>query len=268
MRKCTSRIAAIVLTLMFSPVCAAIHGAASEGSLQSSEVTSFDSDWRFHLGDVDGAQAPAFDAAAWRQLDVPHDWMIEGPFDRTSPAGAGGGYLNGGVGWYRKTFTLPEAARGCNVFVRFDGVYMDSDVWLNGHHLGNRPYGYTSFQYELTPHLKFGENENVLAVRCNVRQPCSRWYSGAGIYRHVWLSVCNPVHFAECGTCVTTPEVSDGRCKIRVRTRVCNQGTQAALTKLTTAVVDPDGKMVGVQTMEHKIAAGKEYEFDQTFSRD
>ena len=175
----------------------------------------FDFDWRFKPGDVTGAEAQAFDDAAWEKIDLPHDFMIEGkgqaivppggratgagrastlpadpegPFDPRSPGGNSIGYLNGGFGWYRKTFTMPDSSRNRRVFVEFEGVYMNSEVWINGQSLGVRPYGYSTFEYDLTPHLRFGRDTNVLAVRVNVQQPSSRWYSGAGIYRHVWLT--------------------------------------------------------------------------------
>ncbi|HLP16985.1 MAG TPA: hypothetical protein VK470_12045, partial [Bacteroidota bacterium] len=120
----------------------------------------------------------------------------EGIFESLSPGGGGAGYINAGTGWYRKAFSLPSGLKDKRVFIEFDGVYMNSDVWLNGRHLGNRPYGYSSFQYELTKDLKFGGEKNILAVRARVQQPCSRWYSGAGIYRHVRLTVTDPVHIA------------------------------------------------------------------------
>ncbi|NMC87655.1 MAG: hypothetical protein GYA69_04400, partial [Candidatus Moranbacteria bacterium] len=119
--------------------------------------------------------------------------IVEGPFESTSPGGSGAGYINGGIGWYRKAFNLSANDQGKRVFIGFDGIYMNSEVWINGVHLGNRPYGYSSFQYELTPYSKFGSEKNVLAVRVNVHQPCSRWYSGAGIYRNVRLKVVNPI---------------------------------------------------------------------------
>ncbi len=158
----------------------------------------FDRDWRFRTGDAPGAEAPGFDDSAWRQLSLPHDWMIEGvqsanpadmdgPFDRRSPAGPGGAYLDGGIGWYRKTFTMPAADQGKEITLLFDGAYSNADVWLNGQHLGTHPYGFTSFYYDITPALKFGAEKNVLAVKLNVQQPSCRWYSGAGIYRDVWL---------------------------------------------------------------------------------
>src|SRR6266852_2267499 len=172
-------------------------------------TSSFDTDWRFLKGDAAGAEKPDFDDASWRKVNVPHDWSIEGPFDKNSPTGAAGGFLPAGIGWYRKQFTLRAGDQRRRVFVDFDGVMANSDVWINGFHLGKRPYGYVSFQYELTGHLKFGNEQNVLAVRAdNSAQPASRWYAGAGIYRHVRLIVMNPIHIQHWGTFVTTPQVA------------------------------------------------------------
>src|SRR6266496_4237616 len=156
------------------------------GSLAAQRKTEkFDSRWRFHLGDAPGAQNIAFDDAAWRSLDLPHDWSIEGEFSEQNPAGVGGGALPGGVGWYRKAFTVPAADSGKVVFVEFDGVYRNSEVWINGQYLGKRPYGYSSFRYELTPHLHY-RVRNVIAVRVdNSQQPNSRWYSGSDARRRV-----------------------------------------------------------------------------------
>src|SRR5262249_26309800 len=152
------------------------------------------------------------------------------------------GYLPGGIAWYRKTFTLPDGAKGRRVFVEFEGVYMNSDVWLNGRQLGNRPYGYSTFEYELTPHLRSGNQPNVLAVHVDARQPSSRWYSGAGIYRHVWLTQTDPVHVAHWGSYVTTPKVSDDSAAVRVRTEVVNQGDGPAEVTLRTTLLDPKGQ--------------------------
>ena len=157
-------------------------------------TSSFDRDWRFLKGDATGAEKTEFDDTRWRKLDVPHDWSIEGPADEKNPTGQGGGFMPSGVGWYRKHFTVSTDLRDRLVFIEFDGMMANSDVWINGFHLGNRPYGYVSFGYELTAHLNFG-NDNVLAVRTDTsRQPASRWYSGAGIYRHVRLVIKNAVH--------------------------------------------------------------------------
>ncbi|WP_414730996.1 sugar-binding domain-containing protein, partial [Bacillus sp. FJAT-28004] len=170
---------------------------------------SFDSDWKFNLGNVAGAQASDFDDSSWRTLDVPHDWSIELDFNRESAAGGNAAFLDGGTGWYRKSFTMPEEAADKKVTITFDGVYMDSTVYINGQVLGNRPNGYISFEYDLTPYLKFNGEENVIAVKAVNKQPSSRWYSGSGIYRHVWLSMMDQVHVGQWGTSVTTPQVSD-----------------------------------------------------------
>lgn len=189
--------------------------------------------------------------------------IIEGPFESTCPGGSGAGYINAGVGWYRKTFTVPENLQGKRVFIEFDGVYMNSDVWINGVHLGNRPYGYSSFQYELTPYLKFGAEKNVLAVKVNVQQPCSRWYSGAGIYRNVRLTIVNPLHIAHWGTYVTTPEVSKSEATVRVETKVQNQSTSNEQVKLETIIVDESGKKVASSSSIQKVEADSIGIFDQ-----
>jgi beta-galactosidase len=219
--------------------------------------------WTFHLGDVEGAEKADFDDSKWRTLDVPHDWSIEQPFDSKMPGGGSVGYLPGGLGWYRKTFTIPEASRGKKVFVDFDGVYMDSTVWINGHKLGGQPYGYTSFQFELTPYLKSGGEKNVIAVRVNVIPSTARWYPGAGIYRRVWLTTVDPVYIAHWGTYVTTPEFSKTGAVVRVRTQVENQGAQEAAVTLRSVIVDQAGKVVSETSATHAVTAGGEYEFDQ-----
>jgi beta-galactosidase len=167
----------------------------------------FDNGWRFHLGDVNGGQSPALADNAWRAVDLPHDWSIEGPY---SPKNASGtGFLPGGIGWYRKTFQLPASARGRRISIRFDGVYRDSTVWINGVLLGSRPYGYATFEYDLTKHVRFGA-PNVVAVRVDHSVIAdSRWYPGSGIYRHVWLTQTGPIHIAPWGVYVTTPVAGD-----------------------------------------------------------
>lgn len=171
--------------------------------------------WTFHLGEVAGLEKADFDDAKWRTLDVPHDWSIELSLDPKFPNGGAVGYLSGGLGWYRKTFTISEASRGRKVFVDFDGVNMGSTVWINGQLLGGRPYGCTSFQFELTPYLNFGGEKNVLAVRVKAVPSTRRWYPRAGIYRRVWLTTVNPVHISHWGTFVTTPEISKSQSAAR-----------------------------------------------------
>lgn len=180
---------------------------------------------------------------------------IEGPFESTCLGGSGAGFINAGTGWYRKEFKLPENNKGKRIFIEFDGVYMNSDVWINGKHLGNRPYGYSSFQYELTDNLNFGEEKNILAVKANVQQPCSRWYSGAGIYRHVRLIVAEPVHIAQWGTYVTTPKVSENEATVSIETKIQNQSTSAQQVVIETEIVGNEGAKIAnrssVQNIEH-----------------
>jgi beta-galactosidase len=253
-----------------SPVAVALSDAPRQTIL-------FDHDWRFHQGDAPGADQPHFDDSSWRRLDVPHDWMIEGvagpnpsamdgPFDKNSPAGAGGAYLNGGIGWYRKAFTLPESARGRHISVLFDGAYMAADITCNGQKLGSHPYGFTSFSYDLTPLLKYGSEKNILAVRLNVVQPCCRWYSGAGLYRHVWIVITQPVHIAQWGTYITTPKAEATDAEVDSVTQVVsgsNAGPDAA--SLTTILYNPSGKEVARKEGVVRLKAGQTTSLKQEF---
>ena len=228
--------------------------------------TSFDSDWRFLKSDAPGAEKPDFDDASWRKLDVPHDWSIEGPFDKNNPTGGAGGFLPAGIGWYRKHFILPTDYSRRRVFIDFDGVMANSDVWINGFHLGKRPYGYVSFRYELTGHLNFGSNKpNVLAVRVdNSGQPASRWYTGAGIYRHVRLVVTNPVHIEHWGTFVTTPQVATDKATVHVQSTVVNQSDGPRSVSLQISLIDPNGRTVQTaETKAQSIAARQSIDFQQ-----
>lgn len=223
------RVISVLGTLLLSlGLCDVAGGLLPNNSMQQPRVTlSFDADWRFLKADAPGADQPNFDDSAWRRLDVPHDWSIEGPFSQTNATGPGGGFLPAGIGWYRKHFALPAEYAAHRVFIEFDGVMANSDVWINGYHLGHRPYGYVSFGYELTSYLKFGAATNVLAVRVdNSGQPASRWYTGAGIYRHVRLVVTRPVHIDRWGVFILTPEVSPDRATVEVRATVVNKTAQ------------------------------------------
>ena len=209
------------------------------------KTVSFNESWQFYLGDVADGQRVDLDDSRWRTLNVPHDWSIEGRFDEKNPAGTGGGALPGGLGWYRKSFSLPLSAKGKSLFIDFDGVYRNSEVWINGHYLGKRPYGYSSFQYELTPHLNFGDQKNVIAVKVdNSQQPNSRWYSGSGIYRNVWLTTVESIHVDHWGTWVQTPEVNERSANVVIETAVRNQSESDVATKLATVIYDADGREV------------------------
>ena len=181
-------------------------------------VEDFNFGWRFCLGDGPDWSDAAFDDAAWRRLHLPHDWSIEGEFSQANPAGVNGGALPGGVGWYRKHFPTPRAGR---VAVEFDGIYMDSRIWVNGREAGGRAYGYSSFNLDITPLLNPAGQDNVIAVRVdNSIQPSGRWYTGCGIYRNVRLVCTGAARVAYGGLYVTTPDISDEQATVVVRTEV------------------------------------------------
>ncbi len=240
------------------------------------DIVSLDPDWRFFKGDAPGANQAAFNDAAWRKLDVPHDWSIEGPFDQKNQAGGAGAFLPSGVAWYRKHFTLPASDAGRRVFVEFDGVMQNSDVWLNGHLLGHRPYGYVSFRYELTDFLNVGEKStNVLALRADTSaQPASRWYAGAGIYRHVRLIVTDPVHLEQWATFASTKEVVIGlgqpvnhnSAEVQVQTRVVNQSPATRDVTLRITLLDPAGKAAATADLAvQSIPSGQSAAFQHNF---
>lgn len=216
----------------------AVSGFAQRAKL------NFNRDWKFLLNGQGQYSDAATDDATWRTLNLPHDWSVELPFDSTSPTGNGGGALRGGTGWYRKTFALPHSDKGKKIFIHFDGVYRNSEVWINGHSLGVRPNGYISFQYDLTPYVKFGAEKNMIAVKVdNADQPNSRWYSGSGIYRNVWLEKVNPIHVDHWGTFITTPTVNGNEAIVRCTTNISEVNNKAAYT-LSTTVVDANGRTV------------------------
>jgi beta-galactosidase len=229
----------------------------------------FDDGWRFNGGDVTGAENPAFSDLAWRKLDLPHDWSIEdlpahlesdgqsaiwddcgcpteiGPFSRVHSEGeAATGWIVGGVGWYRKSFATPERPKGGRVSVRFDGVYMNADFWINGNHLGQHPYGYTGFEFDITPHLR-EQGINVLAVKVNNVGKNSRWYSGSGIYRHVWLTVTGDVYVPLWGIFIAATEVSQGAATLSASVQIESRGSGDQDVKVRLRVLDADGRAAG-----------------------
>ncbi len=219
-----------------------IH-AQSQG--KSRKMESFNSDWKFYLGEVSNAQDPNFDDTKWRPLNLPHDWSVEGKFDKNNPAGTGGGALPGGLGWYRKTFFVPDSSKGKNVFIDFDGVYRKSEVWINGHSLGKRPNGYISFRYDLTPYLKYGNEKNLMLVKVdNSQQPNSRWYSGSGIYRNVWLVTTNKIFVDHWGSYITTPEIHSGSARVNIELKLKNSQASEQRVTVKTEVYDASGSRV------------------------
>jgi len=232
---------------------------AADPSVAPSGVTRdvpFDDGWRFRLGDASGAERAGLDDSAWRTVDLPHDWSIEdlpnangvtrsGPFDKLKSEGREAtGWVVGGTAWYRKRFRLPGLAADRRVELRFDGAYREADVWLNGRLLGHNAYGYSSFAVELTPYL-VREGENLLAVRVRNDGQSSRWYSGSGIYRHVWLTTTGPLHVPLWGTFVTTPEVGADAATVDVVVDLANDGAAAADARVRVVLAELDGSTVG-----------------------
>ncbi|MHA0856133.1 Ig-like domain-containing protein [Paenibacillus sp. CMAA1364] len=237
---------------------------------KSERRMNFNDDWRFQRetnGSITGAQAPTFNDSAWRQLNVPHDWSIELDFNASSPATHEGGFLDGGIGWYRKTFTVPASMAGQQISIDFDGVYMNSSTYLNGQLLGTYPYGYNAFSYDISNLIYTDGRENVLAVKVNNTQPSSRWYSGSGIYRNVYLTVTDPIHVARYGTFVTTPDLekayAQGRADVNIETKIRNDSAASASIKVKSTIYDADGTVVStVESAEKSSASGKVITFE------
>jgi len=236
------------------------QGIAVKISKDARQRLLFDDDWQFQLGDVQGAEETDFKDKSWRTLDLPHDWSIEGEYDENAATGGSGGSLPTGIAWYRKHFSV--TANQKNISIEFDGVYMNSEIWINGQSLGKHPNGYISFYHDLTPYLKKGEN--VIAVKVdNSIQTNSRWYSGSGIYRHVWLNITNPVHVSEWGTFITTPFVDSLSAMVAVKTKVENNLTSTQSAVLNALVIDNTGNVVAETETPIIISAGGQEEINQ-----
>jgi beta-galactosidase len=235
-------------------LCALALSAATPVPVSGERRLAFNDGWRFFKGEAAGAERPDFADAAWRTVQLPHDWAIEGPFDSKLNPHTGALPIFG-TGWYRKSFTLPAGAANRFYSIEFDGAMSNARVWLNGHELGGRPYGYIGFSFDLTPYLRF-DGDNVIAVRLAPEDHSSRWYPGAGIYRNVWLDVTGPQHVARWGTYVTTPEVSGEKATIAVKTELRNRAGSAATVALRTSVLDADGKSVAQTSSQATLAAG------------
>lgn len=245
-------------------VCCMLLGACNSPSSDPREKQSFNNDWCFSLGDDSLAAQLDYADSGWRKLNLPHDWAIEGGFSQDNPSGTGGGALPGGIGWYRKTFTPANADKGKHFRIEFDGVYMNSEVFINGTLLGKRPYGYVSFSYDLTPYLKWGE-KNVIAVRVdNAEQPNSRWYSGCGIYRNVWLVKTGDIRVAQWGTQVTATNVGAQEASLKVVTTVEN-ARKDAYTEVSVRSILQDAERNEVAKAESSLnaMAGKTVDVSQ-----
>lgn len=216
-------------------------------------------EWKFHRGPATDAWQTAYDDSDWLQITVPHDWSIAGPFDESHPASGEGGFLPTGVAWYRRALPDSVDLTGKRVFVEFDGVMANSDVWINGQRLGHRPNGYVPFRYEITDHLTRGDAAgNVLAVRADTKeQVASRWYTGSGIYRKVRLIIVDPLHIEDRSVFVTTPSVASEQAKVRATFEVVNLDGSPQRAVVVSRLLDSSGTIVATQSSEHDFDAGK-----------
>ena len=202
----------------------------------------FNADWKFYKGEVRNGQDVQLNDQNWRKLELPHDWSIEGPFDQQWASATG--YLPGGIGWYRKTFTVDKALQSKNLFIYFDGVYNHSEVWINGHYLGKRPNGYISFQYELTKYLNLNSSNTIAVKVDHSKFADNRWYPGSGIYRNVYLVAVEPVHVSLWGVAFTTPQISKEKASAKVSVSIDNSSSSAASVLVRAQLLDPKGKVV------------------------
>ncbi len=236
-------------------LCGCLAGNVTES--HADRVTAPDDlGWKFQRGDFPQVIQPATDVSGWREVTLPHDWSIEGPFAATNHTGGAGAFLPSGVAWYVQDFNTPLEWMGRRVFIQFDGVMQNSDVWINGIHLGHRPNGYVSFEYELTAALKSRET-NRIAVRVDTsKQPASRWYSGAGIYRHVRFLVMNPLHFVTDGVFVSTPVANVSLATVRIQACLTNQDEKSRSVVVQGTLCGPDGHVVASRKTSLMLPAG------------
>ncbi|MDI4635476.1 DUF4982 domain-containing protein [Pelomonas sp. V22] len=228
---------------------------SSLASAAPREVRPLNEGWLFSKSDAGAAMSPGFDDKNWRSVQLPHDWSQEEPF--SASYGSGNGYAAGGVGWYRKQFSLAAAQRGRLVSVEFDGIYEHSQVWINGQYVGGRPFGYSSFALNLTPYLRF-DAPNVIAVRVDhSRQTDSRYYTGSGIYRLARLVIKDPVHIEQWGTFVRTPQVSAAKAQVQIDTEVVNATPKAQGLTLLSELLDPQGRVVARLESRLQLTAGE-----------
>lgn len=238
--------------LLWIASCLFILIGCSSPIAENTDRVSFNSNWKFFNEAAIGAENLVYDDSKWRQLDLPHDWAIEGPFDIKYNARSGGLPFHG-EGWYRKHFTMPKSAQGKHVTLHFDGAMYNAHVYLNGKLLGNRPFGYNGFTMDLSKHLNYG-GENVIAVNLKPEDLSTRWYPGAGIYRNTWLEINNTIHVAQWGTFVTTPAVSDQEASINILTEVENITSKDESVNVRTSIVSPQGQLLtsDIKTLDAK----------------
>ena len=254
---------------LFLIVCAVCAGAVAQAQLRYRKVENFNAGWKFYYADTtdkkDEYKLASYNDNAWRALDLPHDWSIEGEFKKDNPASPEGGALPGGIGWYRKKFTVPASSAGKDTYIEFDGVYQRSEVWINDHYLGLRPNGYISFSYDLSPYLKYGQENRISVKVDNSMQPNSRWYSGSGIYRNVRLVTTDRIAVEQWGTSVTTTEVSNGWATVHVETGIRNATKEMIPVVVTSVLYDQEGKEIEKKTETKTIYNKNPYRQTEIF---
>lgn len=268
---------AMLLTCQMLPAAAAEDGVPSDETIYGPEETvetgqegmsgrsiNFNSGWKFNLGALNNASTPGFDDSGWEDVTLPHDFSIGQNF--TTNGEAESGFLPGGTGWYRKHFTVPESESGKTVILNFDGVYSDAYVYVNGTYVGEHHYGYSNFSFDITKYLTAdGVTENVIAVRAVNNVPSSRWYSGSGIYRDVTLDIVEPVHVANHGTYVTTPDIASGRGTVDIVTEIENSSSVSRTVTVSQTVEDREGNPVSESSAKSlTVPAGQTAEISQS----
>lgn len=235
----------VISMMLVMGLCGSLPSVAKAAGMARKVL--FDSSWKFALGDEQAAQKPNFNDSKWRMVTLPHDWSVEHQVDKDAPSGNDGGYYPTGIGWYRKSFVVPTSLRGEKVFLYFEGVYMNSSVYVNGKLVGGHPYGYTSFFCDVTSAIVPGK-KNVVAVRVdNSQQKNCRWYSGSGIYRHVWLVHTPMLHIDNWGVAIHTPQVSASQATVQVKTLVKNETPVDKEVKVKTQVAGAEEAVATVQ---------------------
>ncbi|WP_031427909.1 beta-galactosidase GalB [Flavimarina sp. Hel_I_48] len=233
----------------------------------SRRTKDFNANWQFHLNDDLQNQDTISANTSWNTLNLPHDWSVGLPFEENSPSGAGGGSLRGGLGWYKKTFQVPAADSSKITKIIFDGVYHNSSVWINGNFLGKRPNGYIGFEYDLTPFLKYGDTNNEILIKVdNAQQPNSRWYSGSGIYRNVWLTTTNKLRVPQWGTFITTPHISTDSASVKIVVQVENGYKTSKTAQIRTKIVYKHTKIASISSENTTILAHKSDSLRQEIS--
>jgi beta-galactosidase len=220
------------------------------GAHSYAQDINFNDSWLFLNRESIGAETENYNDFVWGKLDLPHDWAISGPFDKKYSTRTGGLPIYG-IGWYRKHFVLPDTTKDKIVRIEFEGTMYDAQVWINGRFLGNRPNGYSGFEYDMSKYLKYDGSENVVAVKVAPKDLSSRWYPGAGIYRSVWLRIYEPVHIAQWGTFITTPTVTDSKAVIQTETVIENEKSELITIELKQQYYNPNGVLVA--TIEDSV---------------